>query len=91
MDEKNHHLHKSVFIGEIKADGQFNVVWKTPGPVKAKPWSPYIEGTPPSLTSQRRSKKPLVIARREATWQSMQFEFMDRHAALAMTRGAASR
>ena len=44
MDEKNHHLHKSVFIGEIKADGQFNVVWKTPGPVQAKPWSPYIEG-----------------------------------------------
>ena len=44
MDEKNHHLHKSVFIGEIKPDGQFNVVWKTPGPVKAKPWSPYIEG-----------------------------------------------
>ena len=44
MDEKNHHLHKSVFIGEIKADGQFNVVWKTPGPVKARPWSPYIEG-----------------------------------------------
>jgi urea transport system substrate-binding protein len=31
MDEKNHHLHKPVFIGEIKADGQFNVVWKTPG------------------------------------------------------------
>ena len=40
MDEKNHHLHKSVFIGEIKADGQFNVVWKTPGPVKAQPWEP---------------------------------------------------
>ncbi len=44
MDEKNHHLHKPVFIGEVKADGQFNVVWKTPGPVKAKPWSPYIPG-----------------------------------------------
>ena len=44
MDEKNHHLHKSVFIGEIKPDGQFNVVWKTPGPVQAKPWSPFIEG-----------------------------------------------
>ncbi len=42
MDPKNHHLHKSVFIGEIKADGQFNVVWKTPGPVKAQPWSPFI-------------------------------------------------
>jgi urea transport system substrate-binding protein len=44
MDPKNHHLHKPVFIGEVKADGQFNVVWKTPGPVKAKPWSPYIAG-----------------------------------------------
>ncbi len=44
MDTKNHHLHKSVFIGEIKADGQFNVVWKTPGPVKAMPWSPFVEG-----------------------------------------------
>jgi urea transport system substrate-binding protein len=44
MDEKNHHLHKSVFIGEVKADGQFNVVWKTPGPIKAQPWSPFIAG-----------------------------------------------
>jgi hypothetical protein len=31
MDAKNHHLHKAVFIGEVKADGQFNVVWKTKG------------------------------------------------------------
>jgi len=44
MDEKNHHLHKAVFIGEVKADGQFNVVWKTKGPVKAAPWSPFIAG-----------------------------------------------
>ena len=44
MDEKNHHLHRAVFIGEVKADGQFNVVWKTPGPVKAQPWSPFIAG-----------------------------------------------
>jgi len=44
MDETNHHLHKPVFIGEVKGDGQFNVVWKTPAPVRAKPWSPYIEG-----------------------------------------------
>ncbi len=42
MDEKNHHLHKSVFIGEVRADGQFNVVWKTPGPVVADPWSDFI-------------------------------------------------
>ncbi|WP_199758465.1 urea ABC transporter substrate-binding protein [Aquabacterium soli] len=44
MDEKNHHLHKPVFIGEVKADGQFKVVWKTSGPVKAQPWSPFIAG-----------------------------------------------
>ncbi len=42
MDAKNHHLHKPVFIGEIKSDGQFNVVWKTKGPVVADPWSDYI-------------------------------------------------
>ena len=44
MDEKNHHLHKPVLIGEVQADGQFNVVWKTKGPIKAQPWSPYIPG-----------------------------------------------
>jgi urea transport system substrate-binding protein len=44
MDAKNHHLHKPVFIGEVKADGQFNVVWKTKGPIKAQPWSPFIAG-----------------------------------------------
>src|SRR3989440_1883528 len=44
MDEKNHHLHKAVFIGEVQANGQFNVVWKTKGPVKAAPWSPFIAG-----------------------------------------------
>ena len=27
-----------------KADGQFNVVWKTDGPIRAQPWSPFIPG-----------------------------------------------
>jgi urea transport system substrate-binding protein len=44
MDERNHHLHKAVFIGEVRADGQFDVVWKTKGPVRAQPWSPFIAG-----------------------------------------------
>ncbi|TSE30505.1 urea ABC transporter substrate-binding protein [Tepidimonas taiwanensis] len=44
MDERNHHLHKPVFIGEVRADGQFNVVWKTKGPIRAQPWSPFIPG-----------------------------------------------
>jgi urea transport system substrate-binding protein len=42
MDLKNHHLHKPVYIAEVKADGQFNVVWKTEGPVRAMPWSPFV-------------------------------------------------
>ena len=44
MDETNHHLHKPVMIGEVQGNGQFNVVWKTKGPVRAQPWSPFIVG-----------------------------------------------
>jgi len=44
MDETNHHLWKPVLIGEIQSNGQFNVVWKTKGPVRAQPWSQYIAG-----------------------------------------------
>ncbi|HVT07828.1 MAG TPA: transporter substrate-binding protein, partial [Polyangia bacterium] len=42
MDAENHHLHKPVYIGEVKSDGQFHIVWKTDGPIKAQAWSPYI-------------------------------------------------
>ena len=42
MDKTNHHLHKPVMIGEIQADGQFNVVWKTPEVVPAANWSRVI-------------------------------------------------
>jgi urea transport system substrate-binding protein len=56
MDEKNHHLHKPVFIGEVKADGQFNVVWKTKGPVKAQPWSPFIAG------NEKKKDEPALMA-----------------------------
>ena len=44
MDKTNHHLHKPVMIGEIQDDGQFSVVWETSSPIRAQPWSPYIEG-----------------------------------------------
>jgi urea transport system substrate-binding protein len=42
MDAKNHHLHKPVFIGEVQANGQFQIVWKTDGPIRAQAWSPFI-------------------------------------------------
>jgi len=56
MDEKNHHLHKAVFIGEVKGDGQFNVVWKTKGPIKAQPWSPFIAGNEKKLDQPATAK-----------------------------------
>src|SRR5450631_701367 len=41
----NHHITKPVYIGEIRADGQFNVVYKTPDLVPGAAWSPYLEGS----------------------------------------------
>ncbi len=41
----NHHITKPVYIGEIQPDGQFNVVWQTPGTIVAQEWSPYLEGS----------------------------------------------
>jgi len=35
----NHHITKPVFVGEVRADGQFDVVWKTPGTVPGDAWS----------------------------------------------------
>ncbi|MEW6167095.1 MAG: urea ABC transporter substrate-binding protein [Pseudomonadota bacterium] len=41
----NHHLTKPVFIGEIRDDGQFDVVWQTEGEVPGDAWSDYLEGS----------------------------------------------
>jgi len=38
----NHHMAKPVMIGEIRADGQFNIVYKTKA-LPPKAWSPYVE------------------------------------------------
>jgi urea transport system substrate-binding protein len=40
----NHYITKPVFIGEIKANGQFDVVWKTPGLIAADAWSKQLPG-----------------------------------------------
>ena len=39
---RNHHLSKPVMIGEVMENGQFNIVWKTSGPIIAENWSPFI-------------------------------------------------
>src|SRR4051812_44068830 len=41
----NHHITKPVFIGEIEAGGQFDVVWKTNGLVPGDAWSKELEGS----------------------------------------------
>ena len=41
----NHHLTKPVLIGEIKADGQFDTVWKTAGLVAGDAWSDFLPGS----------------------------------------------
>jgi urea transport system substrate-binding protein len=41
----NHHITKPVFIGEVRGDGQFDVVWKTPGLVPGDAWSKELPGS----------------------------------------------
>ena len=41
----NHHITKPVLIGEIQADGQFDVVWQTPGLVAGDEWSDFLPGS----------------------------------------------
>jgi urea transport system substrate-binding protein len=43
----NHHLSKPVLIGEIQANGQFDIVWKTPGVVVGDAWSDFIPESKP--------------------------------------------
>jgi urea transport system substrate-binding protein len=38
----NHHITKPVYIGEVRADGQFDVVWKTTGTVPGDAWSDFL-------------------------------------------------
>ncbi len=37
----NHHVTKPVMIGEVQANGQFDIVYKSK-PTAPKPWSPYL-------------------------------------------------
>jgi len=41
----NHHITKPVMIGEIRADGQFDVVWQTKGLVPGDAWSDFLPGS----------------------------------------------
>jgi urea transport system substrate-binding protein len=42
MDAVNHHTWKPVLIGSIRADGQFDIIWQTPGLLHPDSFSPYL-------------------------------------------------
>ncbi|SPJ18314.1 putative branched-chain amino acid transport protein (ABC superfamily, peri_bind) [Burkholderiales bacterium] len=41
----NHHITKPVYIGEVRGDGQFDVVWKTEKAIPGEAWSQYLAGS----------------------------------------------
>ncbi|AJD46965.1 branched-chain amino acid ABC transporter [Isoalcanivorax pacificus W11-5] len=41
----NHHITKPVLIGEIREDGQYDVVWETDGEVEGDAWSDFLDGS----------------------------------------------
>lgn len=41
----NHHLSKTVRLGQIRDDGLFDIVFSTPGPVDPLPWNQYVPET----------------------------------------------
>ena len=52
----NHHITKPVLIGEIQDDGQFEIVYQTPGTVVGDAWSDYLPGSKDLISDWR---KPL--------------------------------
>lgn len=49
----NHHITKPVLIGEIQEDGQFEVVYETPGLVLGDEWSDFLPESKPLLSDWR--------------------------------------
>jgi urea transport system substrate-binding protein len=41
----NHHLSKTVRIGQVRDDGLFDIVWSTDGPIAPQAWNQYVPAT----------------------------------------------
>lgn len=41
----NHHISKTVRIGQVRSDGLFDIVWSTDAPVDPVPWNQYVPTT----------------------------------------------
>ncbi|HVT48124.1 MAG TPA: urea ABC transporter substrate-binding protein [Vicinamibacterales bacterium] len=46
MHPTNHHTYKPVYIGKIRADGQFDIIWKSDGLVEPEAFSHYLKAAP---------------------------------------------
>jgi urea transport system substrate-binding protein len=56
MDFTNHHLQRPLRIGLIRADGQFDVAWTSPGPFQAIPFNPYFKEAAAPAVPKRTGK-----------------------------------
>jgi urea transport system substrate-binding protein len=43
--QPNHHISKTVRIGQVRDDGMFDIVWSTDGPVDPLPWNQFVPDT----------------------------------------------
>jgi urea transport system substrate-binding protein len=41
----NHHISKTVRIGQVRDDGLFDIIWSSKGPVVPVPWNQYVPDT----------------------------------------------
>ena len=46
---KDHHITKPVMVGEINAEGQFDVVWESAGEIAGDAWSDYLPESKPLI------------------------------------------
>ncbi len=49
----NHHITKPVLIGEIQSDGQFEIVYETPGLILGDEWSDHLPESAPLIANWR--------------------------------------
>ncbi|WP_017304719.1 urea ABC transporter substrate-binding protein [Spirulina subsalsa] len=41
----NHHISKTVRVGQVREDGLFDIVWSTEGPIDPLPWNQFVPDT----------------------------------------------
>lgn len=68
VDAHNHHTWKPVYIGKIRADGQFDVIWKTKDWIRPQPWSDVLHKERGCDWSEKNSKGTYDIVGAKRVW-----------------------